>query len=105
MSNKLHVRRGDTVVVIAGKEKGKVGKITRTIPKDNRVVVEGVNMTIRHSKPRSMGDEGGRIEEFGPIHASNVMLYDSKAEKGTRVSHEVKNGKKVRVSKKSGEEI
>lgn len=105
MSSKLHVKRGDMVVVIAGKEKGKVGKITRTLPKDNRVVVEGVNITIRHSKPRAMGDEGGRIEEFSPIHASNVMLYDSETEKGTRVSYEVKNGKKVRISKKTGKEI
>lgn len=103
--SKLHVKRGDTVVVIAGKEKGKVGKVTHTIPKDNRVIVEGVNMIIRHTKPRAMGAEGGRIESFGSIHASNVMLYDSKAESGTRVSYQIKDGKKVRVSKKSGEII
>lgn len=103
--SKLHVKRGDTVIVIAGKEKGKIGKVTRTIPKDNRVVIEGVNMVIRHSKPRAMGAEGGRIESFAPIHASNVMLYDSKVESGTRVSHEIRDGKKVRVSKKSGEII
>ena len=103
--NKLHVKKGDTVVVISGKDKGTVGKITRALPKENRVVVEGVNKVTRHTKARSMGEEGGRIDMFAPIHVSNVMLYDSKAKSGTRVSHEIKNNKKVRVSKKTGEQL
>lgn len=101
--NKLHVKKGDTVVVITGKDKGKKGKVLMALPKENRVVVEGVNTVVRHRKPKRMGDTGGRIEQNAPIHASNVMLYSSKADKGVRVSHEIRDGKKVRVCKKTGD--
>lgn len=94
----MHVKKGDTVVVIAGKDKGKTGKILTAMPKNSRVVVEGVNIVIKHQKPTQQVQQGGRIEQEGSIHVSNVMLYSEKDKKGVRVSHKIDNGKKVRVS-------
>ena len=102
MSQKLHVRTGDTVVVIAGKEKGKQGKIKACEPKKNRVVVEGVNMVKRHTKPSQANPQGGIIEKEAPIYVSNVMAYDSKAKTASRIGFKVEKGEKVRVFKKSG---
>ena len=103
MSQKLHVRTGDTVVVIAGKEKGKQGKIKACEPKKNRVVVEGVNMVKRHTKPSQANPQGGIVNQEAPIDISNVMLVvDGKA---TRVGFEVRDGKKVRVAKKTGKVV
>ena len=101
----MHIKKDDTVVVIAGKDKGKTGTVLRTIPKQNRVVVEGVNMQTKHAKAtRTSGSEIKHIE--GPIDASNVMLYDKDAKAATRVGYEInKDGKKVRVSKKTGKAI
>lgn len=97
----MQIKKGDTVVVIAGKDKGKTGEVLRVIPKANRLVVEGVNMQTKHCKAtRSTASEIKHIE--GPIDASNVMYYDKKAKAGTRLGVEIKDGKKVRVSKKTG---
>ncbi len=102
----MHVKRGDTVVVIAGKDKGKKGKILMAMPKAERVIVEGVNMVTKHQKPSAKVQQGGIVHQEGTIHVSNVMLWDAKAKAPTRVGYKVlENGKKVRVSKKSGETI
>lgn len=103
-ATKLHVRKGDTVMVITGKDTGKKGKVLVALPKEGKVVVEGVAMVTRHKKPRKQGEPGGRIEQEAPIHASNVMLYDTQANRPTRVGYKITDdGKKVRVSKVSGE--
>ena len=100
----MHIKKDDTVVVIAGKDKGKTGTVLRTIPKENKVVVEGVNMQTKHSKAtRTSQSEIKHIE--GPIDASNVMIYDKEAKKGTRIGHRIEDGKKVRYSKKTGKTI
>lgn len=97
----MQIKKNDTVVVIAGKDKGKTGTVLRTIPKKNKVVVEGVNMQTKHAKAtRTAASEIKHIE--GPIDASNVMFYDKQAKAGTRLGVEIKDGKKVRVSKKTG---
>jgi large subunit ribosomal protein L24 len=102
----MHVKRGDTVVVIAGKDKGKKGKVLMAMPKADRVIVEGVNMVTKHQKPSAKVQQGGIVHQEGTIHVSNVMLWDAKAKAPTRVGYKVlENGKKVRVSKKSGETI
>ncbi|MBQ0004407.1 MAG: 50S ribosomal protein L24 [Clostridiales bacterium] len=97
----MQIKKNDTVVVIAGKDKGKTGTVLRTIPKQNKVVVEGVNMQTKHAKAtRTSASEIKHIE--GPIDASNVMFYDKKTKEATRLGVEIKDGKKVRVSKKTG---
>lgn len=102
----MHVKKGDTVVVISGKDKGKKGKVLEALPKKNRVIVEGVNMLTKHQKPNAKVQQGGIIHQEGAIHVSNVMLWDAKAKAPTRVGYKVlENGKKVRVSRKSGETI
>lgn len=104
MSQKLHVRTGDTVVVIAGKEKGKQGKIKACEPKKNRVVVEGVNMVKRHTKPSQANPQGGIIEKEAPINVSNVMILDPESKKPTRIRKEKQADgcSYVRVAVKSG---
>ena len=94
----MHVKKGDTVVVIAGKDKGKTGKVLTAMPKKDRVVVEGVNIVVKHQKPTQENQQGGRIEQEGSIHVSNVMFYSAKEKKGVRIGHKIDNGKKVRVS-------
>lgn len=101
----MHVKKGDTVVVIAGKDKGKKGKVLQVLPKKNRVIVEGVAMVTKHQKPNQQMQQGGRIEQEATIDASNVMIWDKKANQGVRVGYKLENGKKVRVSKKTGEVI
>ena len=101
----MRVKKGDTVVVIAGKDKGKKGTVTKVFTKANRVLVEGVNIITKHQKPTAMNPQGGIINKEAPIHISNVMPVDPETGKGTRVRFEVKDGKKVRVSVKSGKEI
>lgn len=111
--SKLNVKKGDTVVVISGKDKGKQGKILVAQPEKERVIVEGANMIIRHTKPRRQGETGGRIEKEGTIHVSNVMLVCPKCNKPTRVGHEIheveisgtKKMKSVRVCKECGKAI
>ena len=101
----MNFKQGDKVVVIAGKDKGKEGLIKRILKADNKVVVEGINVAKKHVKPN--GQSAGTIEEIElPINASNVMIVDPKTKKGTRIGHTVdKNGKKIRISKKSNESI
>jgi len=101
----MRVKKGDTVVVIAGKDKGKKGTIVKVMPKTNRVLVEGVNMITKHQKPTAMNPQGGIVNKEASIHISNVMPLDPETGKGTRVRYEVKEGKKVRVSVKSGKEL
>ncbi len=103
--NKLNVKKGDTVVVISGKDKGKKGKILVAYPEKNRVVVQNVAMITRHVKPRRQGEPGGRIEKEGAIHVSNVMLVCPKCEKATRVGHKMEGDKKVRICIKCGKNI
>ncbi|WP_055340110.1 50S ribosomal protein L24 [Paraclostridium sordellii] len=101
----MRVKKGDTVVVIAGKDKGKKGTVTKVFTKANRVLVEGVNVITKHQKPTAVNPQGGIINKEAPIHISNVMPVDPETGKGTRVRFEVKDGQKVRVSVKSGKEI
>lgn len=100
----MHVKSGDTVIVISGKDKGKIGKIIKAMPKENKVIVEGVNIITRHMKPRGANQPGGRITKEAPIHASKVMYYCNNDKKGVRIGHKIlDNGKKVRVCRKCGE--
>ncbi len=101
----MHVKTGDKVQVIAGKFKGATGTVLATFPKENRVIVENVNVQVKHQKPRGMNQPGGRIESEGKIHASNVLLFDEKENRGVRTRYEMKNDKKVRVSTKSGQQL
>ena len=104
--NNLHVRKDDTVVVLSGKDVGKQGKVLATEPKTGMVLVEGVNIVHRHTKPRRQGETGGIIEREGYINASKVMRVCPKCNKGTRPGHKIlDNGEKVRVCKKCGETI
>src|SRR5699024_397690 len=102
---KMHVKKGDTVKVIAGKDKGKQGVILQAFPKNSRVLVEGVNIVKKHAKPSQDNPQGGILNQEAPIHSSNVMPIDPKTGEPTRVGHEVVNGKKVRIAKKSGEAL
>ena len=99
-----HVRKGDTVIVVAGKERGKKGKVLRVIPEKGRVVVERINMIKKHQRPTQKLRQGGIIEREGAIHLSNVMLVDPASNKPTRVGMKaLSDGKKVRVARRSGE--
>ncbi len=99
----MRLKKGDKVVVIAGKDKGKEGKILNVDRKNNRVIVEGINMITKHVKPNAMHQQGGLVNKEGYIHASNVMyLHNGKA---TRLGAMIKDGKKVRIAKKTGEVI
>jgi len=101
----MHVKKGDKVQVIAGKDKGKQGVILAAFPKQNRVLVEGVNIVKKHSKPSQVNPQGGIITKEAPIHVSNVMPLDPKAGVPTRVGYKTVDGKKVRIAKKSGEAL
>ena len=100
----MRIKKGATVMVMTGKDKGKHGKVLKAMPKENRVVVEGVNIVTKHAKATRQA--GAEIKHFeGPIDASNVMYYDTKAKTVTKIGYEFKDGKKVRVSKKTGNVI
>ena len=102
----MKIKKNDNVMVISGKDKGKTGKVTQVLPAENKVVVDGVNKTVKHAKTRKQGEKGQKIEFFGPINASNVMLIDPKSGKPTRVGWKVMDdGRKVRVAKKSKETV
>ncbi len=104
--NKLHVKSGDTVVILSGKDRGKKGKILEASPKEGKVIVEGRNIVTKHVKPRRQGDPGGLIKAEGAMYASKVMAVCPKCDKPTRPAHKVgKDGKKVRVCKKCGAEF
>ena len=101
----MNLLKGDKVIVIAGRDKGKTGTIQKVIPELNRVVVEGVNVRKKHKKPTQQNPEGSIVEIYAPIDASNVMFVDPKTKKGTRIGHKLVKGKKVRVAKASGTEL
>jgi len=102
---KFKIKTGDQVVVLAGKDKGAKGKVIKIIKDKDRVIVEGVNMIKKHVKPSTENPQGGIVEKEAPLHISNLAVVDPKTGEATRVGYEIKDGKKVRVSKKSGEVI
>lgn len=99
----MHVKKGDKVMVISGKDKGKTGVVLAAFPKKSRVLVEGINIVKKHSKPSQLNPQGGINDQEAAIHVSNVMLIDPKTGTPTRVGSTSVDGKKVRVAKKSGE--
>ena len=106
MANKIHVKNGDNVIVISGKDKGATGKVIAVDSKKGRVYVEGVNIVKKHQKARTQNAPAGIIEREGSIDASNVMLKDPKTGKPTRVGYKInEDGSKSRIAKKSGEVI
>ena len=98
----MNIRTDDKVIVLSGKDKGKEGKVLRADPKNNKVVVEGVNVATKHQAARKQGQEGGIIKVETPIYACKVMLVCPKCGKPTRVAHKLADGKKTRVCKKCG---
>ena len=98
----MNVKKGDTVVVLSGKDKGKQGKVLGTVPAEDKVVVEGVNMVTCHVKPRRQGESGGIVSREAALYASKVQVVCPKCKKGTRVAHRIENGKKSRVCKHCG---
>ena len=102
--HKMHVKKGDTVQIISGKDKGKVGEVIRAIPEESQVVVQGVNIRTKHVKPQQEGESGRIITFEAPIHSSNVMHYSSKQNVASRICYSFNEaGKKVRMLKKTGE--
>lgn len=102
---KLKIKTGDTVRVIAGDHKGSEGKVMQVDREKNKAIVEGTNIVSKHEKPSAQNPQGGIVKKEAPIHISNLSLIDPKSGDATRVGYEMKDGKKVRVSKKSGELI
>ncbi|HEY4477657.1 MAG TPA: 50S ribosomal protein L24 [Candidatus Paceibacterota bacterium] len=101
----MKFKKGDNVIVTTGKDKGKKGTIVRTLPEKNKVVVEGLNLTKKHQRPRKSGEKGSIITMAMPINVSNVMAVDPKTGKPSRVGYKMVGDKKVRIAKKSGQEI
>ena len=105
MSNKIHVKTGDTVVVLSGTEKGKKGKILAVSPKEGKVIIEKVNLVSKHVKPRRMGAQGGIVEAEGAMYASKVQVVCPRCGKPTRVGFQINGDKKVRIAKSTGDVI
>ena len=103
--NKLHVKTGDEVQIISGKDKGKSGKVLEVSPSEGKVIVEGLNMVTKHVKPRQQGQPGGIVKAEGALYASKVMPVCPKCKKAVRVGAEIKDGKKIRVCRKCGAEL
>ena len=102
---KLHIKKGDTVCVIAGEDKNKTGRVLKVLVKENRAIVEGLNMVSKSMKPNAKNPQGGIVKQEAPIHISNLALVDPKTGKPTRVAVKIQeDGTKVRIAKKSGEE-
>ena len=101
----MSVKKGDTVVVLSGKDKGKQGKVLGTVPSEDKVVVEGINMVTCHVKPRKQGETGGIVQREAALYASKVQVVCPKCKKGTRVAHKIENGRKSRVCKHCGAEL
>lgn len=103
----MKIKKGDKVKVLVGDNslKGKEGIVTKVIRKDNKVIVEGLNLIIKHQKPSQAHPEGARIEKEAPIDVSNVMILDPKTNKPTRVGYVIEDGKKIRVAKKTGNKL
>ncbi len=105
MNNKIKLKKGDEIIVLAGKDKGKTGKIVRVLPESRKVIVTDINKYKKHQKPGN-NEPGGILEKDMPLHVSNVAYYDSGSKKGVRVGFIFnKDGKKLRVNKKTGKEI
>ncbi|GET32041.1 50S ribosomal protein L24 [Prolixibacter bellariivorans] len=106
MQKKLHIKKGDSVVVISGNSKGQQGKVLEVIREKDRAIVEGVNLVSKHTKPNAENPQGGILKQEAPVHISNLMLVDPANGKRTRIGRRLNDkGKLVRYSKKSGEEI
>ena len=104
--NKMSIKKGDLVVVLSGKDKGKQGKVLEAMPADRKVIVEGINIVSRHTKPRKQGEEGGILKKEAPLYACKVQKVCPKCNKPTRPAHKMlADGKKVCVCKKCGAEI
>ena len=103
--NTLHVKTGDNVMIISGKDKGHTGKVLQVSPSENKVIVEGQNMVTKHVKPRRQGEQGGIVKKETPIRSCKVALFCEKCAKGVRVGYKMVDGKKVRVCRKCGAEI
>ena len=102
----MKIKKGDNVMVMAGKDKGKTGKVMQVFPLDGKVVIDGVNKTVKHARTTKQGEKGQKIDFFGPIDASNVMFIDLKTGKPSRVGYKImEDGRKVRMAKKSKETI
>ena len=101
----MKIKKGDKVKVITGKYKGTIAEVTKVLVKEEQLIVDGVNIAKKHMKPSQQNPEGGIIEIHRPIHVSNVMAYDSKAKKASRIGYTEEKGKKVRVYKKTGAKI
>ena len=102
---KLHIKKGDTVYVNAGNDKGKTGKVLEVIPSKDRAIVEGINIVSKHTKPSPKHPQGGIVKQEASIHISNLQVVDPKSGTPTRIGRKVVDGKIVRYAKKSGEEI
>ncbi len=102
--HKLHVKEGDKVIIISGKDKGKTGSVKEVLTKDNKIIVEGLNMVTR-AKKSNMGEQGGLVKMEAPIDSSKVMLYCSACEKATRIKKQADGNRKVRICKKCGEQL
>src|SRR5512133_3259941 len=106
MQKKLHIKKGDTVTVIAGESKGQKGRVLEVNREKNKALVEGINMVSKHTKPNAKAPQGGIVKKEAPVHISNLMLVDPTSGKATRVGRKLNDKNKlVRYSKKSGEEI
>ena len=106
MNNKVHVKTGDTVKIISGRDRGKQGKVLAVSPKEGKVIVEKVNMVSKHVKPRKMGEAGGIIKAEGAMYASKVQIYCPRCKKATRVAHKIyEDGTKGRICAKCGEAL
>lgn len=106
MANKVHVKKGDTVLVLSGKDRDKKGKVLKVIPEDSMVLVEGVNMTTKHVKPKSRYQQGGIIHQESPINSAKVMLVCERCGKPTKVAKQIlEGGQKARACKKCNEVI
>ena len=106
MRKKLHIKKGDTVIVISGEHKGQKGRVLEVIAKNERAIVEGVNMMSKHTKPNAESPQGGIIKKEAPIHISNLLNVDPTSGKATRIGRRLNDDNKlVRYAKKSGEEI
>lgn len=101
----MHVKKGDKVQIISGQDKGHVGEILKAFPKENKVIVEGANIRIKHQRATQLGGESGRIEKECPIDASKVLLYSEELKKGVRTSKVFEDGKKIRVYHKTNEKF
>jgi len=103
--SKINIKKGDTVVVIAGEDKGKTGRVLAVLRDKNRAIVEGVNIVTKATKPSAQHPQGGLVKKEAPIHISNLNLVDPKTGKPTRISLRREEGKTIRISKKSNQEI